>query len=209
VTPLVIVGAGGFGREVLDIVEAMNAVEPTFEILGFLDDEDTAWHLIAERGMSVIGGVERLDQLDTEYLIGIGSGKARKRIDIMATAAGRSAAIAIHPAATIGAHVLVGPGSIIAAGARLTTNIHLGRHVHININATVGHDCTLSDYVTINPGVNISGNVSIGEGTMMGTGSCIIQGLSVGADTMVGAGAAVVHDLPSGVVAVGVPARPR
>jgi sugar O-acyltransferase (sialic acid O-acetyltransferase NeuD family) len=207
--PLVIVGAGGFGREVLDIIEAINSVDPTFDFLGFLDDAPVPSPLIGERRASVIGKVERLAQLDTHYLIGISSGESRKRIDILATAAGRTAAVAVHPAATMGAHVLLGPGSIVTAGVRLTTNIRLGRHVHVNINATVGHDCRLGDYVTINPGVNVSGTVSIGECAMLGTGSCVNQGLSIGAETIVGAGAAVVQDLPPGVVAVGIPARPR
>ena len=208
-TPLVIIGAGGHGREVLDIVEAMNSIMPIFEFLGFLDDGPVAEHLLEQRGARVIGDTARLAALDCEYIVGIGRPDIRERFDRMAMAWNRQPAVLVHPAASVGTSNRIGPGVVIAAGARLTTNVSLGRHVHLNVNSTVSHDCVLGDYVTVNPGANISGSVSIGNGTTLGTGSSVIQGMTIGAGTMVGAGAAVVRDLSDGVTAVGVPARPR
>ena len=207
-TPLVVVGAGGHGREVLDVVQAINSLSPTFEFLGFLDDDPPDPAILHRRSARILGTTEALAEFDAEYLIGIGSPEARRRIDRLATSYGRRAAIAIHPAATLGSDIRIGPGAIITAGSILTTNITFGRHVHVNVNSTIAHDCIIGDYVTISPGVNVSGNVTLGDGVMLGAGSAIVQGLSIGSRTVVGAGSVVIRDLPSGIIAVGIPAKP-
>jgi len=204
---LIIVGAGGHGREVLDVVEAVNAASPTFEFLGFLDDGPVDDVLLRRRNARLLGTSEDLAVIEAEYLIGIGSPDARRRIDRLATGFGRRAAIAIHPTATLGSDLRIGPGAVVTAGSRLTTNITLGRHVHANTNSTIGHDCLIGDYVTINPGANVSGGVTLQEGVTLGTSSAVIQGITIGHDTVIGAGAVVVRDLPPNIVAVGVPAK--
>jgi sugar O-acyltransferase (sialic acid O-acetyltransferase NeuD family) len=206
--PLVIVGAGGHGRELLDIVEALNASAPTFEFVGFLDDGHPDADVLARRRADLVGRVERLTTLDVCYLIGIGSPETRQRIDAYASSLGREAAQAIHPEASLGSDVRLGPGAVLAAGARVTTNVSFGRHVHLNVNATVSHDCVLGDYVILNPGATVCGNAVLGDGVTIGTGATVIQGRTVGNGTVVGAGAVVVSDLPPGITAVGVPARP-
>lgn len=208
-TPLVIVGAGGHGRETHDIVDAINALSPTFEFLGFVDDRTDNESLVAARGAHIIGPLDALRDVDACYVLGIGSGDMRRRIDRQLTDWGRVPAVLVHPAATVGAVVSLGPGVVVAAGARVTTNVSLGRHAHVNVNASVSHDCRLSDYVTVSPGVTISGNVTIGEGAMLGAGSTVIQGRTIGAWATVGAGAVVVRDVADCVTAVGVPARAR
>lgn len=217
-TPLVIVGAGGFGREVHDVVEAINddysttGVAP-YEVVGFVDDGQPDAELIDDRGVPFLGPVEKLAALasDVQYVIGIGNGSVRRRIDNWVSGEiGKTAATLVHPTAVIGRHrITIGAGTVICANAVVTTNVTLGRHVHLNLGVTVGHDAVLGDYVTANPNVSISGNVTLADEVNMGTGSTVIQGRSIGAGTVVGAGAAVVRDLPAGVVAVGVPAKPR
>lgn len=204
---LVIVGAGGHGREALDIVEALNEESPTWDVLGFLDDGLTDDGLLRRRNTRLLGPVKELKAIDAAYVIGIGSGAARARIAELAGSAGRPAATIVHPAATIGGDVELGDGVVIAAGARVTTHVRLGRHVHLNTNTTVAHDCVLDDFVTVLPGANVSGAVHLGEAVTMGAGSVVIQERSIGAGTFVGAGAVVVDDLPADVTAVGVPAR--
>jgi sugar O-acyltransferase (sialic acid O-acetyltransferase NeuD family) len=205
---LVIIGAGGFAREVLDVVEAINRERPTWDVVGFVDDGDPDEDLLEARGHQLLGGSDHLERLDAAFVIGIGDPATRRRLDERASSAGLLPATVVHPQATMASLVDLGPGSVVTAGVRMTTNISTGRHVHLNLNTTVGHDCVLGDYVTVNPGVNISGSCVIGDGVMLGTGAAVIQGLTIGAGATVGAGAVAVKDVPPGVTAVGIPARP-
>lgn len=207
---LVIVGAGGFGREVADAVDAVNATAPTFRLLGFVDDAPSQEDLerVDRLGSTLLGGVADLEAMhQVEYVIGIGSGRLREAIDTRLSAAGLRPSILVHPSATVGADAYLGAGTVICAGARITTNVSLGRHVHVNLGSTIGHDTDLADYVTVNPLVAVSGNVVIGTQTMLGPHSSILQGLRIGARATVGAAACVVKDVPDDTLVKGVPAR--
>ncbi|RBY94985.1 hypothetical protein DQ244_03085 [Blastococcus sp. TBT05-19] len=208
---MVVIGAGGFGREVHDVIEAINDTAPRLECVGFLADGRADVELVEDRGVPFLGPVAGLADMpaDVRYVIAIGNGAARRRIDGWATELGREAIPLVHPSAVLGRHrVVLGPGSIVCASAVVTTNVRLGRHVHLNLGVTVGHDAVLGDYVTANPNVSVSGNAVLEDEVTMGTGATVIEGRRIGARTTVGAGAAVVRDLPADVVAVGVPARP-
>jgi sugar O-acyltransferase (sialic acid O-acetyltransferase NeuD family) len=206
--PLVIVGAGGFGREVVDIVDAINAQAPAFELLGFLDDGDVRDDLIARIGVPLLGDTSLLADLDADHVVGIGAAEPRRRIDARARAGGWPAAVLRHPAATIGRDVELGAGVIVAAGARLTTHITVGRHVHVNLNCTVGHDTVIHDYATLFGGVVVGGGCVIGEGATVGSGAVILPGVRIGDRAVVGAGATVVRDVAPESVVVAMAARP-
>jgi sugar O-acyltransferase (sialic acid O-acetyltransferase NeuD family) len=213
VSRLVILGAGGLGREVHDVVEAVNGQVPaSVDFLGFFDDVEPEPPLLVGRGpwLGPVKEFERLAQ-DVHYVIGIGTGSVRRTLAEWAESVGRVAAEPlIHPASTTGRHrVNIGQGSVLCAGARVTTNVTVGRHVIVNLNATIGHDAVIGDYVTLNPGASISGSVELAEEVNIGTGAAVIQGVTVGTATVIGAGASVVRDIPEHVTAVGVPARPR
>ena len=198
------------GRETRDVIDAMAESGFAVEFIGYLDDGHPDLALL--EGAPILGRVKALGDLagDVQYVIGIGIGSVRRKIDEKAASTRREAAVLVHPSAVIGKRsVVLAPGVIVCAHASLTTNIRLGRHTHINRNSAVGHDAVLGDYVTVNPGANISGEVVLEDEVNVGTGACVIQGRRVGARTVLGAGAAVVRDLPPDVVAVGVPAKPR
>ncbi len=206
---LVIVGAGGHGRELLDVVEAVNRVSPTWAFLGFLDDGPVDEERLARRGARHLGAVSELSAIDTDYVVGIGDSTVRERIAAFARELGRDAAVLVHPAASVGGDTVLSPGTVLCAGARVTTNVRLGQHVHLNVNAVVSHEGRVGDFVTLSPGVLVNGTVALHDHVFLGTGAVVTPGLTIGAGTWVGAGAVVVTSLPGGVVATGVPARVR
>ena len=209
-TPLVILGAGGLGREVHDIVEAMNAAGSDWTFLGFVDADPAHRELLAERG-PLLGGDEVLAGLPggTRFVVGIGENAARRRVATVAEEAGLVAAVLQHPRAIVGPRqVEIGGGTIIAAGAAITTNVIIGRHGRVDQNATVAHDARLGDFVALSPGANISGSVVLGNGVLVGTNASVIQGVTVGDDAVIGAGAVVVRDVAAGETVAGVPAVP-
>jgi sugar O-acyltransferase (sialic acid O-acetyltransferase NeuD family) len=212
--PLVIIGAGGFGREVLDIVNDINsratsdpALEP-FEFLGFVDDGRPDMDRLERIGAKYLGTSSVLPSLPSgcKYSIGIGSGAIRRKLDTAATSVGLHPATLIHGSATFGADVRISPGAVICAKVSVTTNISIGRHAHLNLNSTVGHDSILDDYSTVNPLCAISGEVLIGEEAMVGTNSAINQGLTIGRGSIIGSGSAVTRHVEEFTLVAGVPA---
>lgn len=206
--PLVIIGAGGFGREVLDVVEAVNAIGNRFNFVGFIDDGDPDEARLLARGTRRLTGLDDPAAQGARYLVGIGDPATRQRLSRRADEHALVAGTAVHPSATFGALTSTAPGLVACAHVSVTTNVTLGRQVHLNLSCTVGHDAVLGDYVSVFPGANLSGEVTLGDGVVVGTGAAIIQGVSVGAGTFIGAGSVVTRDLPAGVVAFGSPARP-
>jgi sugar O-acyltransferase (sialic acid O-acetyltransferase NeuD family) len=207
---LVIVGAGGFGREVLDVVDAGWWPEGAPQVLGFVDDDLSARAEVEALGEVFLGPVDAMGSLDARYFVGIGSPKVRRRLDERLTGFGRTAHDpVVHRLAGVGRRVALGAGTVVCGGAMLTTNIVAGRHLHVNLNATVGHDCVIGDFVTLAPGVSISGHVTIGDGVEFGTGAVVLPGVTIGDGAMVGAGAVVTRDVEPGVTVIGMPAKPR
>lgn len=208
--PLVIVGASGHGREVLDIVEAINhQIGVTWDCRGFLDDNSPPAELLDALGVHWLGtSSDASEWRGCFYVIGIGNGLVRERLSALCERGGLVPAVLIHPMASVGRHNVIGPGTVVGAMSTVTTNVTLGRHVLINRNCAVGHDSVLDDFATIHPGGTVAGGVRLGACSTVGASAAVIQGVSVGAGAAIGAGAAVVRDVESGQTVVGVPAIP-
>jgi len=200
---VVIVGAAGHGREVLDVVEGCGLV-----FGGFVDDGHPDLAGLERRGAALLGGMDRLEGHDGPVLLGLGDSSTRRRLGESLDGTVIWLEALVHPQASIGSVVTLGAGTVVTAGARLTTGIAVGPHGYVGPNATIGHDTVLEAYVTVLPGATVSGNVHLGAGVSVGTGANLRQGVNVGAGSVVGAGAVVLDDVAPGTTVVGIPARP-
>lgn len=203
--PVIILGAGGHAKVVVDILVSSRA-----ELLGFLDDNPTIWNTKV-LGFPVLGKISDSSNHESSRLIvGIGDNLRRREIveRLGAFADGRWQS-AIHPSAVVAASAHIGVGSVVMAGAVINPDAVIGNHAIINTGATVDHDCQIGDYVHVAPGVHLAGGVLVGENTLIGIGAAVIPYRSIGASAVIGAGAVVVDDIPDRVTAMGVPARWR
>ncbi len=205
---IVIIGAGGFGREVQWLIERINAKDITWEIKGYIDDGIEAGTQI--NGYTVLGGIDYLMETEEEISVVCAIGSSQTRRKVIQKIYGKSNIVfpnLIDPNVQMSNYIELGVGNIICAGSILTVNISIGDFTILNLDCTVGHDAILNSFVTVYPSVNISGCVEIGENTEVGTGTQIIQGKNIGADTIVGAGTVVVKDLEIPGTYVGIPAK--
>ena len=199
---LVIVGDGGFAREVQWLVERINNRQATWNFNGFID-KDTSKD-------KVIGDDNFLLNYENEIYVAIAIGNSGIREGIYNTYSSNpniKFANLIDPSVLLSDKIQFGKGNIICAGTILTVDITLGNCNIINLDCTNGHDAIIDNFVTVNPSVNISGNTHICSGCNIGTGTQIIQGLTVRKNTVLGAGAVVNKELPANCTAVGIPAK--
>lgn len=202
---IVIIGAGGFGREVEMLIDQINEISPQWDFLGFIDDEKPVGTPIG--GSKVLGSIPEVSQMkDVWIVLAIGNPKSKEKI-LSKLNGDQQFATLIHPNVLIGKRVEIGAGTIICAGNIITTDIIIGRHVILNLSCTVGHDTEIGDLCSFMPSINISGEVVIESGVYVGTGAKIINQLSIGTQTIVGAGAVVSKTLPANCTAVGIPAK--
>jgi sugar O-acyltransferase (sialic acid O-acetyltransferase NeuD family) len=206
---IVIIGAGGFGREVKIIIDAINKETPTYNFLGYYDDTIEKGTLV--NNFPILGSVNELNNLNTEICVALGIGNPIAKSTIINNLINKLLYFPslIHPSVFVSDDdVLIDDGCIICAGTIITCNIKIRRFVTLNLMCTVGHDTIIDDFASFMPSVNISGEVHIHEKVYVGTGAKIINKLTIGKETIVGAGAVVSKSLPDYCTAVGIPAKP-
>ena len=207
---LVIVGAGGFGKEVLWQLNEVNDNTDTYHILGFIDDSPSLQGAQIN-GLPVLGNGQWLlnYQRDICAVICVGNTKHRRIIyERLKENPHISFPTIIAENVKCSDFVKFGQGCILCLSSILTVNITLGDFVISNFYCTIGHDTVLDDFVTLHPRVTISGNVYIGAGAEIGTGTDIIQGKHIGENAVIDAGSVVVKDIPTNCAVVGTPEKP-
>lgn len=207
---IAIFGAGGFGREVLTMIQHINEQKSTYNFIGFFDDGIPVSSIV--NGYRVLGGIEELNSWDKELniVVAIGSPAIKKKVVEAIFNSKINFPTLIHPSVIVGDYnnIRIGKGCLICAYSIITCNIEIKDFVIINLACTVGHDTMIERYCSFMPTVNISGEVLIKEGVYAGTGTKIINQLEIGEWTTIGAGAVVAKALPAYCTAVGVPAKP-
>jgi sugar O-acyltransferase (sialic acid O-acetyltransferase NeuD family) len=204
-----ILGAGPFAREVLDVFMACNEVEPRYEIVGFIDEDQAHWGMDLN-GYPVLGGFDWFDDRrreDVRVVSGVGSPATKRLLVQKASGIGLQFCTVVHPTAVVTPFVEFGHGVVVTAGCIFTNGIKVADHVMVNLDCTIGHDCVIEEFASLAPGVHVSGTVRIGTGCEIGTGAAIIQFMTIGEWAVVGAGAVVAKDVPPNTVSVGVPAK--
>lgn len=197
--PVVLVGAGGHGRVIAEILEALQC-----PVAGFFDEDHSiqeVWSYPVRHQVEAFGSLA-----ESDWIISIGNNRTRK---LLAERYALNYARAIHPHVALSPRTVIGEGTVVMAGVCINTGVIVGKHCILNTHCSVDHDCVLEDYVHISPGASLAGDVQVGEGTHVGIGASAIPGVRIGKWCTIGAGAVVIRDVPDGAKVMGVPGRVR
>ena len=206
--PVIVYGAGGLGREVMQMVLLTLAKREEYDALGYVDNGIVLGTVL--NGFPVLGSEDYLENFDGDMALvfGIADPDIKARLyNKFKDKHGISFPNVIHPGASVSAHASFGCGVILAHGCFISVDTVIGDCVFMNNNTLVGHDSKIGDFSSIMPLAAISGSVTIGERCLIGVQSAIKQGMSVGSGVTVGMGSVVLQDTPDGATVVGNPAR--
>ena len=204
---MLIIGAKGFAKEVLEIFKQKNEIDNLF----FYDDvnEDIGTSLYDV--FPILKTVEEAEKLfaegDSNFIIGIGNPILRYKLVKKFESIGGKLSTLISPFSHIGSYGnSIGVGANIMTNSVLTNDISIGKGVLINLSCTIGHDVFIDDFVELCPDVNVSGNCKIGKFTFIGTNSTILPNVQIGSNVVIAAGSVVTKDVPDNCMVAGIPA---
>lgn len=201
-----ILGAGGFGREVLCcLIDGIKTTNHKIEEIACFMVNDENFKEKKIMGVDVIPQ-SKFDPGLYNVVVAIGDPSARKSV-VASLPKQTTYTSIIHPSVVIPEWVEIGEGSIITAGTILTCNIKIGKHAHLNLHTTIGHDCIMGDFFTTAPAANISGNCHFGDCVYFGTSSAIRKRVKICDNVTIGMGGVVVKDITEEGVYIGNPLK--
>ena len=203
---IVVYGAGGHAKVVLDVLEKIGA----YAIVGLLDDSAELAGS-TRSGYRVLGGSAGFRGLIEGgvkgMIVALGDNIRRRTVFDAARAGGFELVAAVHPSAILGSRVSIGAGTVLVAGVVVNVDVEIGDNVIVNTSASVDHDCRIGAHAHLSPGARLAGGLTVGEFTHIGIGAVVLPGLIIGKGCVVGAGSVVREDVPDGMVVAGNPAR--
>jgi sugar O-acyltransferase (sialic acid O-acetyltransferase NeuD family) len=204
---LLIVGAGGFGREVLQWAQDIAAEGCDWTIGGFLDADRAALDSYACE-YRVLSSPAEYEPSDEDLLVcAIGDPATRMRVTVELTSRGARFATLVHPTAIVGSRSLLGEGCILCPRVTMTTDIRLGRHVIVNTHSTIGHDVTIGDCCSLFSHCDVTGGATLEPGVTMGSHAAVLPGVRVGEFARISAGSVVSRRVKPFTTVFGVPAK--
>jgi sugar O-acyltransferase (sialic acid O-acetyltransferase NeuD family) len=201
--PIVIFGAGGLGRELLQVLRDMGTPCAGFIVDRHFPSADTVDGVRVHRSAETFAGDSSI-----RFVVAVGNPVARARVaSELEHLVGPRFATIVHSRAWIGGHVSIGDGSMVFGLTSVTAHATLGRHVLVNPGTTIAHDCLLGDYATLGPSCALAGGVVVEDGAELGVGVRVAPGVRIGRGAMVGAGAVCIAPVQPNTTVVGVPAH--
>lgn len=203
---IIIVGAGGCGREVANWIEDINKESETWNIVGFIDDNRSALEGVASRYevIDYISGHEPRE--NTYYAMGIANPPVKKKVAEMLESKGGEFVSIIHPTTRIYSEFPLGKGLITYPNAKISTGCRIGDFVNLQ-STIIGHDVLIEDYVTVSSSCGVTGGVKLREGSFLADHAAIALGVEVGKNAYVGIGSIVIRDVKEKTRVFGNPAR--
>ena len=194
---IIVIGAGGFGREALWTIERINEKEPVWNILGFADDDPKLAGRSVE-GYPVLGSIEQADKDYPGAAVFIALGDNALRESVYRRLRGHDFPILVDPTADVAATADIRHGTFIGPRAVVSVGTRLGKFVIVNARAGVGHDSALDDFSQVCPGASLSGHTTVGKAVFIGTNACTVPGITLGAQAKVAAGTPVYASVAEG-----------
>ena len=205
---LIIIGAGGFGRELFSAAREALGFGEQFRVKGFLDANPAALDGFSDYPSILDSPEGYVPQPGDAFITALGSIASRRRCAELVEGRGGEFIPVIHRSASLGQNVAVGAGSFIAHNVVLTADITVGRHADIFHGTEIGHDSSVGDFAHVYALCSVGGAVKIGRGAAVYPGARIVPRRTVGDGAVVGIGSVVLLNVKPGATVFGNPAAP-
>lgn len=207
---LIIIGAGGFAREVCDMLPSMRGFCDEWRFKGFLDGtarlEESAYKILQAPVLGDIASY-RIQNEDV-FACAIGDPLVKEQVTHIVEEKGGKFINLIHKTATISDSAVLGTGNILCKYSSVNANAWLGNYIMVNNFSQIAHDAKIGSYTSIMCYVDITGGVIVGEKTFWGSGARALPHSKIGAKSLIGAGSLVLKRVNEGQHVLGVPAKP-